>query len=67
MSEASRKVANLTERKNLHTPRIWCQRICLSVYLSVVNFDPNYLTTGKTEQAKKNLEHLPQKPMSQKF
>ena len=32
-SEASREVANLTERKNPHTPvpRIWCQRICLSV------------------------------------
>ena len=30
-SKASTEVANLTERKNLHTPRIWCQRICLSV------------------------------------
>ena len=30
-SEASREVANLTEGKNPHIPRIWCQRICLSV------------------------------------
>ena len=42
-SEASRYVANLTERKKIH---IWCQRICLSVCLSVVNFVPNYLRTG---------------------
>ena len=32
-SEASREVANFTERKNPHTPRIWCQRICLPVCL----------------------------------
>ena len=31
------------------TPRIWCQKICLSM----INFDPNYLRTGKTEWAKK--------------
>ena len=26
---------------------IWCQRICLSVYLSVTNFDPNYIRIGR--------------------
>ena len=41
-SEVSREVANLTERKNYTHTCIWCQRICLSVCLSVVNFDPNY-------------------------
>ena len=40
------------KKKSTH-PRIWCQRNCLSVCLSVVNFDPNYLRTGKTEWAKK--------------
>ena len=30
-SKVRREVANLTERKNPHTPRVWCQRICLSV------------------------------------
>ena len=45
-SKASKEVPNLTERKNPHTPE--CQRICLSVCLSVINFDPNYLRTGKT-------------------
>ena len=39
----------------------------LSVCLSVVNFDPNYLRTGKTEWAKKNLGRLWQKLMSQKI
>ena len=29
-SKENREIANLTERKNMHTPRIWCQRICLS-------------------------------------
>ena len=29
-------------------------RFCLSVCLSVTNFDPNYLRTGKTEWAKNN-------------
>ena len=37
--EASREVANSTERKNLHTPYIWCQRICLSVCLYINIFD----------------------------
>ena len=32
-SEASRKVANLTERKNPLYTRIWCQWSCLSVCL----------------------------------
>ena len=43
-SKASREEANLTERKNTHTPRIWCQRICLSV----TNFDPKYLRINRT-------------------
>ena len=51
--EASREVANLTEKKYTY-PRIWCQRICPSVCLSVINFDLNYLRTGQTEWAKKN-------------
>ena len=34
MSEASREVANLIERK-IHIPPIWCQRMCLSFCLSV--------------------------------
>ena len=46
-SEASRKVANLTERKNLHTPYMVsknlsiCQSVCLSVCLSVVDIVAN--------------------------
>ena len=39
----------------------------LSVCLSVINFDPNYLTTGKTEWAEIFLGHLWQKYMSQTF
>ena len=50
-SEASREVANLTERKNLHTPVYGVKEF---VFLSVVNFDPNYLRTSKTELAKKS-------------
>ena len=46
-SEASREVENLTERKKSTNPRIWCQRICLSVS----KFDHNYLRTCKTEWA----------------
>ena len=49
-SEASKEVANLTERKNPHTP-IWCQRICLSVCLSITHFDLNSLRTGEIEWA----------------
>ena len=42
-SEASREVANLTERKNLHTPVYGVKEF---VCPSVTNFDPNYLRTG---------------------
>ena len=45
-----REVANLTERKNPHTPVYGVKEF---VRLSVINFDPNYLRTGKTEWAKK--------------
>ena len=47
-SKARREVANLTERKNLHTPVYGVKEF---VCLSVVNFDPNYLRTGKREWA----------------
>ena len=54
--EESRKVANLTERKNQHIPVYGVKEfVCLSVCLSVTKFDPNYLRTGKTEWAKKNV------------
>ena len=43
-----REVANLTERKNRHTPVYGVKEF---VRLSVINFDPNYLGTGKTEWA----------------
>ena len=46
-SLANREVANLTERKNLHTPVYGVKEF---VCLSVTNFDPNYLT-GRTEWA----------------
>ena len=42
-SEASREVANLTKRKNLHTPFYGGKEF---VCLSVVNFDLNYLRAG---------------------
>ena len=38
-SEASRELANLTERKNPHTPVYDVKEF---VCLSVINFDPNY-------------------------
>ena len=39
-NEASREVANLTERKKLHTPVYGVKEfVCLSVCLSVVLFD----------------------------
>ena len=42
-SKASREVANLTERKNPHTPVYGVKEfVCLSVCPSVTNFDPNY-------------------------
>ena len=51
-SEANRELANLIERKNLHTPVYGVKEfVCLSVRLSVTNFDPNYLWTGRTEWA----------------
>ena len=40
-SEASSEVANLNERRNLHTSGVK-EFVCLSVCLSVINFDPNY-------------------------
>ena len=50
--EASREVENFDRRKK-HTPtRILCQKF---VCLSVTKFNPNYLRTGKIEQAKTNL------------
>ena len=54
-SEASREVANLTERKNPHTPVHGVKNF---VRLSVINFNPNYLRTGKTEWANKKFGHL---------
>ena len=46
-SAASREVANLIERKNTHTLVYGVKEfVCLSVCLSVTNFDPNYLRTG---------------------
>ena len=45
-SKASREVANLTERKNPHTPVYGVKEF---VCLSVTKFDPNYHRTGKTE------------------
>ena len=50
VSEASREVANSTKRKNPLTPVYGVKEfVRLSVCLSVTNFDPNYLRTGKTE------------------
>ena len=52
MSEESREVANLTERKNTHTPVYGVKEfVGLSVGPSVTNFDPNYFRTGRTEWA----------------
>ena len=67
-SEARRKVANLIGRKNSHTSVYGVKEfVRLSVCLSVVIFDPNYLRTGWTEWAKKNLGHLWQKCMFLNF
>ena len=50
MSKASKEVTNLTERKNLGTHLFGVKKfITLSVCLSVPNFDPFYLRTGRTE------------------
>ena len=51
-SKARREVANLIERKNLHTPIYGVKEF---VHLSVINFDPNYLRTGRTECSQKIL------------
>ena len=49
-SEARKEEANLTERKNLHTPVYGVKEfVCLSVCQDAMNFDPNYLRTGRTE------------------
>ena len=47
-SKVSREVANLTERKNPHTPVYGVKEF---VRLSVTNFDPNYLGTGRVKSA----------------
>ena len=62
-SEASRVVANLIERKNQHTPVYGAKEFAC---LSVSNFDPNYLRTGRTEWDEIFSEHLCQKAMFQK-
>ena len=52
-SKASREVANLTWRK-IHTHRNMVSKnlpVCLSVCLSVMNFDLNYLSAGEIEWA----------------
>ena len=59
VNEASRKVTNFTVRKNLHTPVNGVNEfVCSSVSLSVTNFDPNNLRTGKTEWANKSYPDL---------
>ena len=62
--ERVREIANLMERKNPHTPVYGVEEF---VCLSVINFDPNYLRTGRTEWAEFFLGHLWQKDMSQNF
>ena len=54
-SKANREAANLTERKNPHTPVYGVKEF---VCLSIINFDPNYLRTGRTEWADIILGHL---------
>ena len=49
------EVANLTERNNPQAPVYGVKEF---VCMSVVHFYPNYLRTGKTEWAKKNLRTL---------
>ena len=55
-------MANLTERKNPHTPIYGVKEF---VCLSVTKFNPNYLRTGETEWAEIFLGHLWQKGISQ--
>ena len=50
VSEASREIENLTERKNPPTPNYGIKEF---VCLSVVNFDPNYLRTSNVCLLKK--------------
>ena len=45
-SKASREVANLTERKNPHTP-VYDVKEFVCVCPSVINFDPTYLGLAK--------------------
>ena len=49
-SKASREVANLFVRKNPHT-RVYGVKefVCRSVCQFVINFDPKFLRTGRTE------------------
>ena len=72
-SKASREVAILTERKNLHTPvygvkELVCLSVCLSVCPSVINFDPKYCRTGRTVHiSNSSFIHPKQKTISKKF
>ena len=51
-SKVSREVVNLTWRKNPHTTVYGVKEfVCLSICLSVVKFDLNYLRTGEIEWA----------------
>ena len=52
-SEASREVENFDWKKNPHSP-VYCVKN-LSVCLSVTNFDPNYLRTGRIEWAENKI------------
>ena len=47
-SAASREVANLTERKNIHTPYMVSENLSVCPYVCC-KFDLNYLRTGKIE------------------
>ena len=44
-SEASREVANVTEKKSAY-PCIWCQRICLPICPSLFDSSPTHKTNG---------------------
>ena len=61
-SEASREVANLTERINLCTPVYGVKEFLCP---SVTNFDPNYLRTDRTEWAE--IYFMPKTHVSKKF
>ena len=64
MSEASRVVENLTERKSTHPPVYGAKEF---VCLSVTNFDINYLRTGEIEWAEKIFKISLSKRVVQKF